>query len=243
MNLVSHFETNTAGRDFVVGDLHGCLDLFKEVLFIAAFDPSVDRVFSVGDLIDRGPDSAGCIDLLNEPWFHPVRGNHEDFLIGYMEGRWRPHVWMQNGGIWAASFSDAQLSKWASKLNQLPFVIAVGSGECRFNVLHAEFFGTDDEIDAGSVDPSADDAAILWGRSLISGYGLSKAGTALTAAGFKQPGLSTTYVGHTIVPTVKRIGSHVFIDTGAYRHDGALTLIEPATGRKWTACREEADAA
>lgn len=66
---------NSLGRDFIVDDLHGCLDLLDIELDRVGFDPAVDRLFSVGDLIDRGPDSMGCLRLLNKPWFFAVRGN------------------------------------------------------------------------------------------------------------------------------------------------------------------------
>lgn len=53
------FEINEVGKDFIVGDIHGCLDQLKFQLSVTGFDKSKDRLFSVGDLIDRGPDSAG----------------------------------------------------------------------------------------------------------------------------------------------------------------------------------------
>ena len=79
-----HLPANTVGRDFIVGDLHGCLDLLHAELARLQFEPAKDRLFSVGDLADRGPDSMGCLRLLREPWFHAVRGNHEDMLIAYV---------------------------------------------------------------------------------------------------------------------------------------------------------------
>ncbi|MGB3423953.1 MAG: metallophosphoesterase [Castellaniella sp.] len=81
--LHQRFPANTSGRDFVVSDLHGCRDLLQEQLDLIKFDISRDRLFSVGDLADRGPDSMDCLRLLREPWFHAVRGNHEDMLIDY----------------------------------------------------------------------------------------------------------------------------------------------------------------
>src|SRR3546814_7017992 len=81
--LHQRMPANTVGRDFIVGDMHGCLDLFQAQLDRIGFDPTKDRIFSVGDLADRGPDSMGCLRLLREPWFHAVRGNHEDMLLDY----------------------------------------------------------------------------------------------------------------------------------------------------------------
>jgi len=55
--------TNTTGKDFVVGDLHGCYDLLESLLGAVSFDKSKDRLFSVGDLIDRGPNSLRCLRI------------------------------------------------------------------------------------------------------------------------------------------------------------------------------------
>lgn len=79
--IVKRIEANFEGRDFVVGDLHGCYDHFMNLLDFVNFDESIDRVFSVGDLIDRGPDSFDCLGLLKEKWFYSVIGNHEDIYV------------------------------------------------------------------------------------------------------------------------------------------------------------------
>lgn len=75
------FTPNTAGRDFVVGDLHGCFGLLMLALDKLAFDFKRDRLFSVGDLIDRGEQSEQCLKLLDEPWMHAIAGNHEYMFI------------------------------------------------------------------------------------------------------------------------------------------------------------------
>src|SRR3546814_10866998 len=82
-NVHRHLAANKVGSDFIVGDLHGCLDLLQVELDRVGFDRAKDRLFSVGDLIDRGPDSMGCLRLLREPWFFAARGNHEDMLLDY----------------------------------------------------------------------------------------------------------------------------------------------------------------
>ena len=50
-------KANKVGRDFVVGDVHGMFDRVAQALTKVQFNPSRDRLFSVGDLIDRGPQS------------------------------------------------------------------------------------------------------------------------------------------------------------------------------------------
>ncbi len=68
-------------RIFVVGDIHGCLDMLNEKLLSVDFDESKDLLISVGDLIDRGEQNVECLDLITYPWFRAVRGNHEQMAI------------------------------------------------------------------------------------------------------------------------------------------------------------------
>ena len=82
-NPLKTFEANTSGRDFVVGDLHGSYSAFQNLLKGLDFDKTVDRMFSVGDLVDRGPDSVSCLSLIQEPWFNAVLANHEVAMISH----------------------------------------------------------------------------------------------------------------------------------------------------------------
>lgn len=95
---IKHFAINTAGRDFAVGDIHGHFTRLQAALNAAGFDPAVDRLFSVGDLVDRGPESEDVIRWLNKPWFHPVRGNHDDYVCRY--DSCDQENWLYNGGAW-----------------------------------------------------------------------------------------------------------------------------------------------
>ncbi|MGC9207998.1 MULTISPECIES: metallophosphoesterase [Acidithiobacillus] len=72
---------NLQGRDFIVGDLHGHPDVLYRLMDQVGFDVDTDRLFSVGDLVDRGPNSAAALDLLDAPWFYPVLGNHDAMLL------------------------------------------------------------------------------------------------------------------------------------------------------------------
>jgi serine/threonine protein phosphatase 1 len=233
MSQVKHFAANEAGRDFVVGDLHGCREMFDQLLTAIEFDQTTDRMFSVGDLIDRGPDSLGCLALLQEHWFHAVRGNHEDILLTIQaqgtHDNW--HWWIQNGGAWARGLTKEELAEHAANIQALPLVISVGEGKDRFNVIHAEFFGDEATLDAGDFHERTRQQ-LMWGRQLI--------GETDPARIRHISRLSITFCGHSIVPDICKIGSQIYIDTGAFishwsegADSGALTVIEPKTNSVW----------
>src|SRR3990167_4053677 len=81
--LVHRYPPNDKGRDFAVGDIHGHFTLLQEALDRVEFDPEIDRLFSVGDLVDRGPECRQVLNWLAKPWFHPVRGNHDDYVCRF----------------------------------------------------------------------------------------------------------------------------------------------------------------
>ncbi len=212
---------NALGRDFVIGDIHGCMMAFEQLLAEIDFDIQRDRLFSVGDLIDRGKQSERALSLLENDWFYPVLGNHEEALCAVADGRLPRNRWYQVGGEWAQSLSDGELAGYAAKLNLLPLARIVGVGPARFNVLHAEFRGNDEQLAAGNFE-AAVRRRMLWGLDL-----------AFSVAPARQA-LSITYCGHTTMREVRQIGAHMYIDTGACSPGGKLTLVEPATGRLWS---------
>ncbi len=66
---------------YVVGDIHGCLDAFERLLERLSVWPD-DLVVSVGDLVRKGPDSAGVLSLVRErDNILSVRGNNEQGLL------------------------------------------------------------------------------------------------------------------------------------------------------------------
>ena len=79
--VYDYHHTNLIGRDFVIGDIHGEYDQLMTCLNKIEFDKSKDRLFCVGDLIDRGPKSEKVLTLLKEDWIFSVLGNHEDMMI------------------------------------------------------------------------------------------------------------------------------------------------------------------
>lgn len=69
------------GRRLFVGDLHGCLDELNRLLDKFAFNPKTDTLFSVGDIMGKGPDVTGTLLRLQELQAQVVRGNHDEYLL------------------------------------------------------------------------------------------------------------------------------------------------------------------
>jgi len=69
-----------------IGDIHGCIEEFQELLKTIQYNKEKMRVVLLGDLLDRGPDSVGCIRLARQLKLESIRGNHEDTHL-----RWRRH--------------------------------------------------------------------------------------------------------------------------------------------------------
>ena len=77
-------------RRLYIGDLQGCRQELEDLLEAVRFDPAHDRLHFVGDLINRGPDSAGCVRLVRELGAVTVLGNHELHLLEVVAGRRQP---------------------------------------------------------------------------------------------------------------------------------------------------------
>ena len=167
---VKHLPRNVRGRDFVVGDLHGMVALLNVLLDQVKFDPAVDRLLSVGDLVDRGDDSPAALALLDQSWFYAVLGNHEELLLDYLSppatqeyqmNGGRGHAFLLNGG--RAWYPTNPISdETEGRLRDLPTMLVVGAGSPqRFHVVHGSlvkaYFDdsrhiqvfTDREIDRG----------------------------------------------------------------------------------------------
>lgn len=70
----------------VIGDIHGCLEEFDELLKLIQYDSSNIRLVLLGDLVDRGPSSSGVVARSRELNLECVKGNHEDKAL-----RWHKH--------------------------------------------------------------------------------------------------------------------------------------------------------
>lgn len=87
---------------FVISDIHGCLSEFVEIL--ENWDPFTQQLIILGDLIDRGIDSLGVIELIREIQCKydviVLKGNHEDLFLKHLSLTGEEHKdrHMRNGG-------------------------------------------------------------------------------------------------------------------------------------------------
>ncbi len=119
----------TNKRTIVIGDLHGCYDETIDLLDKLAVSSS-DRVIFVGDLIDRGPKPAECVDLAMK--HESVMGNHEE---KHLRIRWRPEDTLSPSHRVTRNFMSDEHYKYFEKL---PLTIELP--EYKAVVVHAGLF-------------------------------------------------------------------------------------------------------
>ncbi|OCL05209.1 Metallo-dependent phosphatase [Glonium stellatum] len=135
-------------RLVVVGDVHGCKEELQKLLEKVSFRSSTDHLILTGDMINKGPDSPGVVDLVRELSASCVRGNHEDRMLLALNDMRAHHAPLQGPGedpgrtvdtldeesfshgdykarALARQFSDKQI-RW---LQQCPVILRVGKIE------------------------------------------------------------------------------------------------------------------
>jgi len=124
---------------FVIGDVHGCVEELDELLGLIG-PKGRHRVVFVGDLVDRGPDSAGVVRRVRELGYECVLGNHDEKHV-----RWRKHEDRRKQGPSYTNpmrpLPDARLAvheaigaDGIAFLASLPITIGLGGG---WHVAHA----------------------------------------------------------------------------------------------------------
>jgi serine/threonine protein phosphatase 1 len=229
---IRYVAMNRKGRDYAVGDIHAAYDVVLRAMDAVKFDPSCDRIFSVGDLIDRGPGSHRTVRFLSHDWVHAVRGNHEDMLLTiYADGEPHPAVLeyatSRNGFDWWRDTPDSVRADVLAAVRKLPIAIELETGRGPVGFVHADVpFGLSwqaflERVKAG--DEKLINKA-LWSRDRIND--MDESGV---------DGIGRVFVGHTPLRKNLRIGNVYCIDTGCVfgllgRMEGALTFAEVTAG-------------
>jgi len=233
---------NTKGRDFFVGDIHGHFDRLAEALQKELFNPSCDRLISVGDLVDRGETSDLALSWLKMPYFYAIRGNHEDLFLCWRDKKinkapdleeFEQDVYFKNGGRWVLSADEKTLNELEERFQELPYLLAVPtqSGEI-IGVVHAEL---PDGASWPALMVENWDGALkektLWGRERMLGHLRLKKGDDpstlfLPLDNHRIMGFDAVVCGHIVVKEPTRLGNIVYLDTGGWRQKGFFSVLE-----------------
>lgn len=220
--MIKHFERNTAGRDFAVGDIHGHFTRLQKALDAAGFDPAVDRLFSVGDLIDRGPECEDVVKWLDKPWFHPVRGNHDDYVARF--DSCDQENWIFNGGAWFMGRPTIEQQCFQIMFQELPIGIEVETENGLVAIVHADcVMDSWDQLKHELIYPQNNQRrklvanTCMWSRTRIE-QGDER----------MVHGVRALIVGHTPLRHPVVLGNVHHIDTGGWLPDGSghFTLID-----------------
>lgn len=85
-------------RIFTLGDIHGELNKLKSCLEKVSFDYDNDVLIQLGDIVDRGPDSYGCVEeLLKIKNLIAIQGNHDEVWFNYFANDQLNYLWKEGG--------------------------------------------------------------------------------------------------------------------------------------------------
>jgi len=138
MSIYWNIEQNRAGRDFVVGDIHGHLTQLQDQLNALAFDSATDRLFCLGDVVDRGPDSAALLDMIDQKTVFGILGNHEAMMIAGFENEADVQLHYANGGEWFYDLNRSEQSRLVEKVRQWPWAMQIDTGHSTAGLIHAD---------------------------------------------------------------------------------------------------------
>jgi serine/threonine protein phosphatase 1 len=224
-------EKNTQGRDFFISDLHGHKPKFERALARVGFDLEAgDRLFCVGDLVDRGNDNLQILGKqLHWPGFYSIKGNHELMLLDqfyqqplnygiYSYGGMR-NTHTLNGGRWFEKCRQSTRERVVQQISALPLTLEVNTAYGRIGLVHAEVpLGESDWstfITKLSTDGKLVDQAV-WGRDVLYAH---QAGRKIEAV----VGIDAVIHGHTLVSQPVAVANRLYIDTGL--ETGEVTIL------------------
>jgi serine/threonine protein phosphatase 1 len=216
--------THPEPRTIAIGDIHGCALALNAVLEAICPRPT-DLVVTLGDYVDRGPDSRGVLDrviqLGRECTLVPILGNHDEMLLQARRGL-HPTTWLGVGGL-------ATLSSYGAGTDLDPAIIpdehieflesCVGFYETETHIfLHASYLP--------HLPMSEQPSLALYWESLRD------------AIPDPHNSGKTVIAGHTSQRSgeILDLGHLICIDTCCYG-GGWLTALEVRSGQVWQADR------
>jgi Calcineurin-like phosphoesterase len=205
-----------ARRTIVIGDVHGCLDELRDLLRACAVDRRVDRVILVGDLVAKGPDSRGVVQLAREHHLRAVLGNHDAKVLSFdpeISG-----VDPENGAKNHAAVARTLGPDDWSYLRNLPLYLALPDLETV--VVHAGLL-------AGVALSEQPRDMLLNMRSITAGGDPSKRVDAGTAWASLWPGPTHVIFGHDATRGLQKYRFATGLDTGCVYGRSLTAVILP----------------
>ena len=229
-------------RVYAIGDIHGRLDLFRALIEAveaddAAQGPADTTVVLLGDLVDRGPDSAGVIAAARE-WqarrkVRIIAGNHEEmFLQSLTKTDVLRHFLRHGGRETILSYGVSAAEYTVATLDEVQALMARAVPEAEFDYLR-----------------SFEDTIVIGDYAFV--HAGIQPGVAIGAQRtselrwIREPFLSAksdhgkvVVHGHTIDRDVQFRANRIGIDTGAYVHNVLTALCLEGPGRRLLQARE-----
>jgi serine/threonine protein phosphatase 1 len=213
-------------RTIVVGDIHGKLTLLNQLLEKAGYQPGLDRLVLIGDLVDRGEDARGVVARAIElregaPELVTVlKGNHEEMMLdSLVEGdACASEVWYYNGGIETLQSYKVEDGSLKIPPEHIEFLSELPTWHEDEHAIYVHA-GLVEASDGTFVHPqeTPEDPELLWARNRRF---------------FNEYSGKTVVFGHTITGLVFGEREKIYlkehligVDTGAYM-TGMLSAIE-----------------
>lgn len=224
-NGMMFFNKNELGNDYVVGDIHGEFNRLESCLNNLSFNDN-DRLFCVGDLIDRGSNNEKVYEFLLRKNVFSVRGNHEDNLLSiYEDVEIRDYMFSSDMGLdWWLSINLDKRAAIINKLKGLPIAIEIENDEKKYGIIHADTAYNDWNIIKKILSEEENlkrDAVInysIWSRNRVE----------QNVSDFVN-NIDIVYVGHNVIKMPKMFGNVLGLDTGAVFKDygyGKFTIAD-----------------
>ncbi|MBI1417898.1 MAG: serine/threonine protein phosphatase [Limimaricola sp.] len=214
---------------YAVGDIHGCIDQLRaaeaRILADGADLSGQKLIIALGDVIDRGPDSAAVMDHLSSPapagfTRLTVCGNHEDMFLRFLDDPPANADWLDFGGaetlrsygvkVGIDSNSRGRLREIARDIDAvLPRAHRAFLEDLPLGLLVGDICFAHAAYDFGMPPEKQSSDVILWGRGDEDA---------------RENGDGLLVHGHYVVDNPEVTEKRINIDTGAYMTGRLSTL-------------------
>ncbi len=229
-------------RVYAIGDIHGRLDLFEELIDAIERDDSEagdaeTTVILLGDLVDRGPDSAGVIERAmrwqQERKVRCLAGNHEQMFLEALQKKESLRHFIKFGGretilsygversVYREASVETLQELYRAAVPQ-PHIEFLDSFERLIEIGGYIFVHAGIQPGVAAAEQKRKD--LLWIREPFLSYA--------------KPHSHVVVHGHTITDQVEDRGNRIGIDTGAYCNGRLTALVLEGTTRRYLAAIE-----